>query len=78
MEIKKNALTIGSKVDRTFCGLYRQNCVLKWLVTSLPMILTILVAFDTSLDQVMPSILHLRKPSLFHRHAGLRLQNHRS
>ncbi|GFW32899.1 hypothetical protein TNCV_1774651 [Trichonephila clavipes] len=28
----------------------------------------ILVAFDTSLDQVMPPILHLRKPSLFHRH----------
>ena len=46
--------------------------VLKWLVESLPMIVPILLDFDTSLAQVMPPILHLRKPSLFHRYAGLR------
>ena len=52
--------------------------VLKWLVESLPMIVPILFDFDTSLVQVMPPILHLRKPSFFHRYAGLRCQNYRS
>ncbi|GFW41091.1 uncharacterized protein TNCV_415001 [Trichonephila clavipes] len=52
--------------------------VLKWLVASLPMMPTIHVAFDTSLNKVMPPILHLRKPTVFHHHGGLRLQNHRS
>ena len=33
--------------------------VLKWLVESLPMIVPILLDFDTSLAQVMPPILHL-------------------
>lgn len=39
---------------------------LKWHVALLSMILKIFIAFDTSLDQVMPPILHLRKLSLSH------------
>ena len=39
---------------------------------------TILLAFGTSLQQVMPPIRNLGKFSLFHRHAGLRHRNHRS
>ena len=46
--------------------------VLKWLVESLLLIVPILLDFDTSLVQVMPPILHLRKSSLFHRYTGLR------
>ena len=46
----------------------------KWLVESLPMILTILLAFGTSLQQVMLSIRNLRKFSLFHCHVGPRHQ----
>ena len=42
-------------------------------VESLPMIVPILLDFDTSLAQVMPPILHFRKPSLFHRYVGLRI-----
>jgi len=41
-----------------------------WLVESLAMIVPILLDFDTSLAQVMPPILHLRKPFLFHRYAA--------
>ena len=46
--------------------------VSKWLVESLSMILTILLAFGTSLQQLMLPIRNLRKFSLFHRHAGPR------
>ena len=42
------------------------------------LILPILLAFVTSLQQVMPPILNLRKFSLFHRYVGSRHQNHRS
>jgi len=43
----------------------------KWLVGSFPIILPILLAFDMSLHEVMPPILHLLKPSILHRHADL-------
>ena len=43
----------------------------------LPMIMPILLAFGTSLQQIMLSIRNLRKFSLFHRHAGPRNQNYR-
>ena len=52
--------------------------VSKWLVESLPMILSILLAFGTSLQQVMPPIQNLWKFSHFHRHAGHRHQTHHS
>ena len=51
--------------------------VSKWLVESLLMILSIVLAFVTSLQQVMPPIPNLRKFSLFHRNAKPRHQNHR-
>ena len=51
--------------------------VSKWLVESLPIILTILLAFGKSLQQIMPPIWNLRKFSPFHRHSGPRHHNHR-
>jgi len=52
--------------------------VLKWFVESLPMILLILLAFNTSLHNASNSASLKKMLSLFHRHAGLRCQNHRS
>ena len=52
--------------------------VSKWLVESLPMFLLILLAFGTSLQQVMSPVRNLQKFSLLHRHAGPRHQNRRS
>ena len=45
---------------------------------SLPINLPTLLAFDTSLQQAMPSILNLRKFCLLYRHASPRHQNQRS
>ena len=52
--------------------------VSKWLIDSPPMILPMLLAFGTSLKQVMSPIRNPRKFSLFHRHAGPWHQNQRS
>ena len=52
--------------------------VSKWLVESLPMILPIILAFGTSLQQVMHPIRNLPKFSFFHSHVGPRHQIYRS
>ena len=49
----------------------------KWL-EALPMTQSILLAFGTHFQQVMPQIRYLRKFSLFYHHAGPRHQSHRA